>query len=156
MNFKQDPDSILLSEYLCTSFEQKHSIKLPEDYKHFLTNIVNGGEVSCSNPVINIPNGGKTLLTIFLGIGAKGSFNMENDIWMLGEERLPQGMIPIADDPGGNYFFMQTIGENTGNIYFFDHEVEPNEPPTIDDNPSMTLVTTSFTEFLNSIECIEN
>lgn len=156
MNYYQDPDSMRLTEKQCSTFEIKHNLTLPNDYKDFLCSTVNGGKPQCEEPAISIPNWGTTLITTFFGVGANGNYNIEKNIWMLGTAELPERMIPIADDPAGNCFFLETSGENLGNVYFYFHEEEPNDPPTATNNPSLTLVAHSFNEFLDNIECIES
>ena len=155
MRFKQAPNSKLLLKSLCSKFEQKHTLKLPGDYKSFLCTTINGGTLSCKETSISLPNGDVTTLNSFLGIGVIDEYNIEKNIWMLGEERLPSHMIPIADDPGGNFFFLQASGKTSGKVYFYNHEEQPNYPPAADNNPSLTLIADTFTNFLESIECIE-
>lgn len=156
MNFIQDKNSVLLTENQCNEFEHAQALRLPGQYKSFLCNIVNGGKPSCKRTSISIPAWGRTHITSFLGIDADGYFNLQKSAWILGEDRLPKGMIPIADDPSGNFFFLALSGEETGKVYFFFHEEEANDPPTANNNPSLTQIANSFNEFLDSIECIES
>lgn len=156
MKYKQDINSSLLTDHLCNSFEQDYSVKLPDDYKYFLCKTLNGGVLACADDTIQLPDGSCTDIQLFRGVGADGAYNMEEAISGLGKESIPVGMIPIANDSGGNFFFLETIGENIENVYFFNHEAEPNDPPTADSNPSLSLVAHSFNEFLDNIECIES
>lgn len=156
MNFIQDVNSVLLTESLCNEFEQKIRARLTNDYKNFLLQTVNGGRIDGEGYLVTVPNWGKTVMNSFLGIGAHERFNLEKTIWLLGEDQLPAGMIPIAVDPGGNFFFLALSGDETGKVYFYFHEEEPNDPPTASNNPSLTVLTNSFTEFLDIIEHIES
>ncbi len=36
--------------------------------------------------------------------------------------RLPRGVLPIADDPGGNQFCLDVAGAFPGTVWFWDHE----------------------------------
>ena len=155
MKFKQDKNSTLLSESLCNSFEQNYSVKLPAEYKSFLSETLNGGVLTCTDDTIYLPDGSCTEIQLFRGIGADDSYSMEEAISGLGAESIPVGMVPIANDSGGNFFFLETSGENIGSVYFFDHEQQANAPPTAENNPSLTFLANSFTDFLESIECIE-
>lgn len=155
MKFEKDPKSPPLTTSLCTSFEKEHSLTLPDDYKYFLCNTLNGGSLSCKKTSIALPNNDATPINNFFGIDAHETFNINEKMWILGDEDLPADMIPIANDPGGNFFFLKTSTEDAGKVFFYDHEMESNDPPTADNNPSLTVVANSFTEFLDSIECIE-
>lgn len=61
------------------------------------------------------------------------------------EGRLPEKVIPIASDPGGNYFCYDfRILESHPPIVFYDHELEWD-----DDN--LTYVRPNLTELLNDL-----
>ena len=145
----------LLTQEKCREFEHTRSLYLPDDYKHFLMHVLNGGKTVSEQPVVSIPDQGDTVIMSFLGIGAKDPYNLEQCIWALEGERLPEGMIPIADDPGGNFFFLDLSNNTPGNVYFFHHDWESNFPPTIENNPSLVFLANSFTVFLNLIDCLD-
>jgi hypothetical protein len=66
--------------------------------------------------------------------------------------RLPKGFIAIGSDPGGNQILLSLAGETKGNVYFFDHENEPDDATDdLEDYPNIFLVANSFTEFLNNL-----
>src|SRR4029450_8976285 len=75
-------------------------------------------------------------------------FDMEEMLSVL-EGRLPNGAVPIASDPAGNYVLLGTTGTTRGKVYFWDHEQEPFEAPAdIDDFPNVYPLAQGFEQFL--------
>lgn len=76
--------------------------------------------------------------------------------------RVPDGMVPIADNGMGDQILLDTKGQDVGRIFFWDHDDERNEADYLDDNgvpmpPEETrrnvfLIATSFDELLNGLE----
>ncbi|WP_025684906.1 SMI1/KNR4 family protein [Paenibacillus maysiensis] len=123
-------------------FEIEHDVKFTEQYKKFLQES-NGGY-----PVPNMfkisDEQGEDVLNVFYGIGDMYS-NLEDylDIY---EDRLPQGFIPIGNDPGGNVICLGTNTEYYEKIYFWDHEEESEDP---DDMSNMYFLANTIYDFLD-------
>lgn len=60
--------------------------------------------------------------------------------------RIPEGFLPIGEDPGGNIICIG--GDNGETVYFWFHEAE-TEPPTMD---NMYLIADTFQAFIDSLE----
>lgn len=69
--------------------------------------------------------------------------------WWIG--RVPEGFLPIADSAGGNLICLALHDEDRGAVYFWDHSWEAEEDE-IPDMRNMTLVATSFTDFLVNLQ----
>lgn len=125
-------------------FQQKLNLSFPEQYINFLLES-NGGDPSPSMFKISDEQG-EGVLNIFFGIGDMYS-NLEEymDIY---EGRLPSGFIPIGNDPSGNVICLGLNEKYCNNIYFWDHEQEPDNP---DDMSNMFYLASDLNEFLNSL-----
>ena len=132
-------------------FEQRYRLKLPEDYRSFLLEF-NGGRPK-PEIIDFIQNGDdQSDIVNYLGGIHNGEYwaRLEWQIDSL-KDRVPKGFIPIGDDPGGNAYLIGIDGETFGKIYFWDHE---NEAALEEKEPSfenMSLIASSFTEFLNKL-----
>ncbi|SDW16484.1 SMI1-KNR4 cell-wall [Marininema mesophilum] len=64
---------------------------------------------------------------------------------------LPNKVIPVAVDPGGNYFcFDFRISETHPSIVFFDHEIDAL------DKSNLTYVRPNITELLKDLRYLED
>ncbi len=87
-----------------------------------------------------------SMVDFFLGLDVTKWDDLERDCENY-KDRMPKNFIPIAYDPGGNRIVIGVSGQDTGKIYFWDHEMEAND----DEQPDMSnmhLVADSFEEFL--------
>ncbi|WP_106495641.1 SMI1/KNR4 family protein [Lentibacillus sp. Marseille-P4043] len=125
-------------------FEMKNNVKLTKKYKEFLLQW-NGGYPEPSLFWISNEHG-VSVLNKFYGIGDLYS-NLEDYIDIY-EYRLPDGFIPIADDPGGNAICLGTENPYYEKIYFWDHEQESENP---DDMTNMHFLADDINEFLNKL-----
>jgi hypothetical protein len=106
--------------------EAKIGGNLPDDYRHFVSNY-GGGMLSSEDYTIKVavaepcPWGElvrpEQLYALLPGHG-----------YDLGEQldsyrgRIPNGVLPIADDPGGNQTCLDIAGAFPGTVWFWDHE----------------------------------
>lgn len=130
-------------------FESRMGLKFPSDYFEFLKKN-NGGFPQKKVFLINETQG-EDSLSVFFGIDLTNNYISINYLYENYEDRFPKGVIPIGEDPGGNYICINLNEESYGKIYFYDHEVE-NE----DENGKLTwnnlyLIADSFTEFLEKL-----
>ena len=140
----------LTSEQLF-EFEQKHNLKLPDDYRSFLLKY-NGGR---PNPeIIDFIQYGENqsdIVNYLCGIHdgeywASLEWHMESL-----NNRGPAGFVPFGYDPGGNIYLLGVIAEHFGKVYFWDHE---NESMLYDKEPdfeNISIIADSFSEFLNKL-----
>lgn len=127
-----------------TQFENENNITFPDLYKEFLLKW-NGGKVTPNLFKISEEQG-TSVLNVFYGIGDMYD-NLEEFIEIL-DERLPTGFIPIADDPAGNTVCLGIIEPYREEIYFWDHEQEPEDP---DDMSNMYFLAHDINEFLQNL-----
>jgi hypothetical protein len=113
------------------SLEMAIHAVLPYDYRQFLLRY-NGGY-----PEPRGFCGGTEVLDCFFGFCQKSRC-----LWCeyyACRDVLPDSVIPIADDPGGNYISLAVYKPDCGKVYFWDHEAD-----------TLTPLAESFTSFLDS------
>jgi cell wall assembly regulator SMI1 len=99
--------------------EEKIEHKLPSDYISFLVKY-NGGAPSPNLFLINEKEKEDSVSMLY-GITEKKSYDLwRNFALSLGE--IPQAIMPIGEDPGGNFICIGILPENSGTIFFLDHE----------------------------------
>ena len=80
-----------------------------------------------------------------LEIGDAEDYLQLDDCYELVGDVLPDGMLPVAEDQGGNLYLLDCrMGPSTGAVYWWDHEQELGED-------RVELVATSFPEFLAAL-----
>jgi len=128
-------------------FETKNNIKLTDNYKEFLLKW-NGGIPSPSTFVISEEEEeGVSGVNYFYSIGDSDN-DLEEFLDIL-HLRLPEGFISIADDPVGNAILLGISGPHYDQIYFWDHENEPDldEP----DMSNMYFLADNIWNFLGNL-----
>ena len=153
-----------IRETSISAFEERLRIKLPDDYKSFLLKS-NGGRPE------------KTWVFDFYDIHyERADSSVINDLYVLRDEdttkrddiifvyktlleggQIPQGLLPIADDPGGNIIFICVSdsdyscdfgnSHSYGKVFFGDHERQDPETGYI----ALSPVASSFAEFLGKL-----
>ena len=79
-----------------------------------------------------------------------------NDLKIV-EKRLPNHLIPIANDSFGNLICLSCGEADYGKVYFWDHEDEVDYSISDDsDYSNLYFISDSFTEFLNSLYADED
>lgn len=129
-------------------FEHQSGVKLPPEYRDFLLLHNGGAPEPDAFPISDNPSDSHALVAWFLGQ------DVEDDVDLLTfyqetRGRMPDHLIPIATDPGGNLICLSVTGETIGTVYFWEHEeeAEEGEPPT---EENLYFVASSFSEFLAS------
>lgn len=125
-------------------FENENNIKLTEQYINFLLKW-NGGKV-VPNLFMTSNEQGSSVLNVFYGIG--DMYDNLTDFIEIMYERLPEGFIPIGDDPSGNVICLGTKNRCYDKVYFWDHEQEPENP---DDMSNMYFLANDIYEFLDNL-----
>ena len=123
--------------------------KLPEDYLQFLV-ATNGGEPkpNCFSYVDQSGRKEDSLVDRFFGVSDNESYGFQDNIECY-EDRIPLGFCPIADDPFDNLILLGVHDLNRGQVYFWDHEEESEDKPTMD---NMSFIAPAFTEFIKMLE----
>jgi len=134
-----------LSQQDMESFEAKNNVELTNNYKTFLLKW-NGGTPDPG--VFVIPEWeGTTVMNYFYSIGdTDNDFEVYLDIYDL---RLPAGFIPVGNDGAGNAILLSISGRHYDQIYFWDHENEPDlEEP---DMSNMYFLADNIWGFLDNL-----
>ena len=136
--------------------EKLVGLKFPEPYKSHLLKY----------------NGGRCFPNIFHYYENNGKFNASDVDWFLAiydgeynnmmeyiellkidQKRMPNHIVPIAHDSGGNAICISCAGEDLGYIYFWDHENEVDYSISDDsDYSNLYLIATSFNEFIDGLK----
>lgn len=93
---------------------------LPPEYREFLLEL-NGGKPAA--PRFRVGNGWSRI-HYFYGLGTGFAYSDIEDGLVTFAGRIPERMIPVAADPGGNQLLLSLAGEDRGVVYFWDHEEE--------------------------------
>lgn len=123
-------------------FEEKIGHPLPSAYREFLL-AHNGGRPIPSVIDINDCPSGATDVQVFLGL--TGPFESETLEWSwdVFRGRIPERLLPIADDSFGNLFCLSLTGNDVGQVFFLDRYEESESRPY--------FVAKDFNEFLDKI-----
>ena len=158
----------------CTSptiqeFETRIGRRFPEDYRAFLLTC-NGGWPEGGDTFVVSEEYGPGDVQHFLGLGLRGrrvpatavpfalaktdTIELEcmdlSYTWDIVGRRLPEGMVPIADEACGDLVCLCLHEADYGAVYYWDHEREASYggPP---DYLDMPRVAGSFAEFLDML-----
>lgn len=141
MEIQNEFDPITEQDLL--SFEKGIDLKLPEDYKEFIIRN-NGGYPTLTKFLFTDTRGNpsESLVDYFFPVGTDFMYNVGALYdFMKSEDRLPNGMLPIAYDPFGNMVCISLSGEAHGSVYFWDHELEFEEN-------NLSIIANSFSDFI--------
>jgi hypothetical protein len=131
-----------VTEAQLDAFERKVGIALPDEYRRFLL-AHNGGRPEPDAVPVKDRRGRVRLEMIdrFHGIhrGPHGNLEQYHDTF---RERMPDGYLPIAHDPGGNQFVLSARHADWGKVFFWSHE---------DDPANFERVADTFDAFLDAI-----
>lgn len=128
--------------------------ELPTEYAAHLLRY-NGGQCT-PNMFIFQENGRETKSSVdwFLAIYDGEYDNLKNyiQIYKLEDKRLPDHILPIAHDPGGNLICISCNGDDKGYIYFWNHEEEIDYSMSDNsDYSNLYLISNSFESFINGL-----
>lgn len=131
-------------------FEVRSRIALPKEYKEFLLHANGGAPVPDG---FDVPGWRhvNSCVARFYGIHNGEYSNLEKECEQF-TDRLPPGIIPIADDQGGNLICLGIQGKRRGKIYFWDHEDEfDDHGEGRQDYGNVYLLADSLDEFLSKL-----
>ena len=126
-------------------FEQSAGVIFPVDFRTFLSKHNGMVPTKTDFDFLGIDGEESSLIQSFIPIGSVYSENIKLDYeYLLKEERIPVGYVPIAYDPFGNFICISLLKSNYGEIWFWDHELE-------DEETNLFYVSKTFTDFLDSL-----
>jgi len=132
-----NPHGILTDDSLIV-FENKIDVRLPEDYRLYLKKY-NGGlpEKACfyiQKKQI------ESRIHHMYGLNDGPTYQKLDCVMKIYKGRIPNGVLPIADDPFGNIICIGIEKKCFGNILFWDHEKESLYDQALDQiSPTFTL-----------------
>lgn len=133
--------------------ENTLNVKFPNDYRQFMS-LHNGGRPKPSDFRItwknqNIAQGWKiSMVGDFFAVYDGGAVNLLHSAKQY-IDRIPNGMIPIANDPSGNLILLGTSDKNNGKVFFWLHDLE--EEYDASDIENLGFIANSFSEFIDSL-----
>lgn len=131
--------------------EKMIGFALPTSYRQFLITC-NGGKPKKKFFSVDNWEGGKTIINDIWGI-VPGKFNDLLSNVELFAGRFPHGFISIGRDPGGNQILLSLDGTTRGNVYFWDHEDEPEEESdNLRDYPNIYFLSDDFEKFIRNLK----
>lgn len=137
MKFFDEGESITAKEI--DALENTIGKPFPEEYRAFLLGH-NGGRPEPAIVDIDGASQGASQIQIFLGVTGPVESETLEWSWQVFQERIPERLLPIADDPFGNLFCLSLEGPDRGHVFFLDrYEDAPAEPH---------LVARSWNDFL--------
>lgn len=143
------------SEAQVTNFEQEIGHLLPSTYRVFLLSYNGGYPEPDVFPIADFHRDTHGLLDRFFGLGIGTTSDLaRNRRLFVGSERVPPDYLPIARDPGGNLLCIAIAGPRRGEIWFWDHEGEPDEDASSTEE-NLFLVARDFGALLNSLVNLE-
>jgi hypothetical protein len=136
------------------NLEKYVNLTFPDSYKKHLIRYNGGYCVPDTFDFIENGQNSNSCIDYFLAIYDGLYCNLKNRIDMLkiNNKRLPQPIIPFADDPFGNAICFSCGEKDYGYIYFWNHEREVDYSVEDDSNyDNLYLIANSFTEFLEGL-----
>ena len=129
-------------------FEKQLKTSLPADYRQFLLTH-NGGMPEASVFRINYELG-EGIVNDFFGLHDGPNYASLRWHQEISRGRMPDILLPIGGDPGGNLICISLGTEDKGAIYFWEHEFEGDEgeEPIFD---NVYRIADSFSQFLNEL-----
>ncbi len=128
-------------------FEDFFSISLPPRYKKFLEQ--NNGGIPTPDCFDFYDESDSSILDYFFGINLKENYCDLGYNFNVFKNRIPCDLFPIASDPGGNIILIGLSGDESGKIYFWDHEFEADGYAP--DMSNVHLIAPNLDTFLNNL-----
>lgn len=99
--------------------------RLPAEYRLFLLTHV---EEPDRPLLVVMTNPDHWDVSSLFELGSGANYLQVDNVFNLVADVLPVGLIPIADDNGGNLYLLDArAGEGGGRVYWWDHEQDPGE-----------------------------
>lgn len=137
MDIIEPGESITVEEI--SAFEEKIGHRLPSAYRDFLLAYNGGRPIPALVDIDDCPSGASEV-QVFLGLTGEFESETLEWSWNVFRGRIPERLLPIADDPFGNLFCLSLEGMDAGQILFLDRYEESESRPY--------FVANNFTEFL--------
>jgi cell wall assembly regulator SMI1 len=100
------------------ALEKQLGARLPSDYSSFLRQDNGGRPLEYA---VTVAGWGDTVINSFFGAGCPGRQALDFQARRM-SSMLPEAVMPIGDDPGGNYFCICLRPPDAGAVFLWDHE----------------------------------
>jgi len=124
------------------ALENKMQIKFPQEYIAFMLEQNGGSPKKCEFDLPDDSN--SSVVNYFYPMGDMDG-NLEKKHFIFDGE-IPENFITIGCDSGGNQILLRIKCENIGELYFWDHDVDPEE------GNNMHFLAISLSEFLKILK----
>jgi len=148
LEFYSVADKSEATEEAIHNFEAELGQSLPDDYREFLRHHGKTAASGLAFPDPDQPGRPGGGVGVFYGLRADGEYDLKSE-WEGMKDRVPPGLLPIADSPGG-LICLSLSGKKRGSILWWAAE----DSRAADEDPY--LVAPSFTDFLNSLYICES
>ncbi len=128
------------------NLERQLGRQLPSDYENFLLS-TNGGVPEPNRFEVPQFDTGSGVTWFFGLLGEPKYRDLAYEQKVLGQ-RLPNGMIAVADAAGGNRICLSIRNRDFGCVYFWDHELESE----LNVESPLAQLATTFDEFLSILQ----
>lgn len=130
------------------AIEQELGFSLPKDYRAFLL-AHNGGRPEPDGfPIEGLDNNPFGMIQVFMGINDEIESCNLNWKYHIFNDRLPDNLLAIACDGGGDLICLSLYGDDAGAVVFWDAHQETDGPSY----ENVYRIADSFPEFLDSIQ----
>ncbi|MFD2299298.1 SMI1/KNR4 family protein [Paracidovorax citrulli] len=120
-------------------------LKIPGDYRSFL---LDGNGQWKGGKDFDVPEQGSTSLNYFFPLLSKNSTDNLPYKIKLYKGRVPEEMLPIGSDSGGNLLLLSLKGKDRGAIFFWDHEMEAEDEDQQPYYENIKVLSKNFNDFL--------
>lgn len=119
--------------------------ELPEDYRRFL---LRGDGGVPDRGAFSVPEGGSSVVNRFLSTRRDEDYSLWERLDYL-PDFVPDGLLPIAEDPGSNLVLLGVKGAYRGRVFFFYHDRPARRP--IAEAEDITPLADSFAAFADGL-----
>ncbi|MEW6437992.1 MAG: SMI1/KNR4 family protein [Pseudomonadota bacterium] len=119
-----------------TAFEAATGLTLPDDYRAFLAKTPGGRLSKTVTFSLSGEEDGAEYLGRVAGLRTENSYSLEERVRSAAENAIPEGLLSIMTDRGGNALALAVRPDRFGQIFFLDHEVSDEGRPTIEEAES--------------------
>ena len=152
MNIELIKTGIPINENDVGLFEKEIGHELPSFYRDYLIQF-NGGKPA--HPFFDVPTWQFkiSLIQEFKGLDSNYIGVDLREIHLIKGDIFPSGFIAIGKDPGGNLILISLEGNTRGKIYFWDHELQPQDQlESLDEYVNLHPLADSFEQFILSLK----
>lgn len=133
------------TEEALRAVEEQYGVSLPADYREFAKKF--GGGVPSSLTDFEFTDAGgkhfEAVVGVFLAFDPSNRYDVTRTSGLL-SDRIPRTMIPVVEDPGGDFIFLDYRTKSPPCVTYWRHDRSgfPNE---------FTIISDTFTGFLNML-----